>query len=280
MREAFLRAGVGCRKVRFLTREEAAEAILGLVEQGRDTDPSRPFNVWRCPRCRGWHIGHGWRRDVTVAELEVWHLWREELTHMTTDHAQLREAIKAMPSDRRVVIIGGKSGAYAPWVSRLAHQVESTESGGRWEATFTLPSWTGVVLLTKFISIALSREIVRQAKAAGLPVFGVYNSPGAINRALAFAFDKGPASVEEDSPEEESEMATKTANPAQAFDPITQQPAPDETEVRRVFEEAAAALDLARDTALAALRGARQAVDDAAKLRRLAALLKEVGVGE
>lgn len=272
LREALVGARVACRKHRFDTRADAERVRDSYVGSRRDRDPARPFNVWRCPRCNGWHLGHGRLRDVSRDELAAF--FGEE-ADVTTDLGQLRAAVAA--TEGAVVVVGGKSGMYARWVHahpRVVH-VESTETGGRLDSEWRVPTHAGLLVLSKFASAQLLRRARQQAKAASLPTFGIFNSPGAVNRALGAALGVEPGEEEEAA----VAMTTSVHEPAAPAEP-PRPPAADDAEeaVLRVFDEAQAALDLARETALRQLRAAREASEDAAKLRALRDALRVAGV--
>lgn len=210
---------------------------------------------------------------------------------------------KIVEGGKRILVIGGASGAYGQTMQRdqrVIHLV-STETGGRRDHTFTLPTKVGVVLVTRFAAASLTRDAQAQAKAAGIPAIGLFKSYGAVTRILqqalgwtdtsepaaptlrTTALAEGLAGVRVphvdptptiDRPFPAPVQAAPVAAPAEEPAPLSAEET--ERELIRVFDEAQSALSLARETALTVYRDAVSARKDSESLRQLKALLKAI----
>jgi hypothetical protein len=316
MRHALVSAGVGCRKVRHDSRYDAEMEIERMVKRGRDTDPSRPLHAWHCDECDGWHVGH--RRDLVFdapealtglkargstrpagfkssmaavvdagkyqpePRTEYWTKGKEIEMKVITDHSGLRDEVSTLPAGRLVYVVGGPSGFYDQRLYKMPERVaflQSTETKASDAGGFSLPSRAAVVILTKFVSVGLGREVAKQCEARGIPLYGVFKSPGAVNRALAFLWEK-PTPAEppvEQAPAPvqavEIPMPTPTTAPSDDSLPVSGDTI-GEDDLSRVFGDLEAAVALARDAALAAVRAAVRLRREADAMKQLKALLK------
>lgn len=61
LRHALVAAGVACRKCGYATLADAKKHRDWLVMRNTmsgNTDKNRNLNIYRCPRCRLFHLGH------------------------------------------------------------------------------------------------------------------------------------------------------------------------------------------------------------------------------
>lgn len=269
---------LACRdKLSHPTFADADQHARTILRNGLDTDPSRPLRPYQCPRCLRWHIGHG--ADAHGSRLRVLNLGGQ----MTIDQTKLEQevaAVFARDPKSTVLVVGGPAGFFDIKLERHARVVHhpSVESKAT-DAAWTLPAHAGIVLLTKFVSRDLGREVVGACHRAAVPVFGVFNSPGAVNRALKFLTTAPPAATL-------AEVFAREDRPADDPPPGLPASAPTVTasvaEIEKAFEEIETMLALAKDVAVAAVRDAaearrsvNQAQAETAVLRQLRALLRE-----
>ncbi len=99
---------------------------------------------------------------------------------------------RALERGKRILIAGGAAGSLGPrfqQVQREGHLVHlvSTERHGD-DATWTMKPDVGVVLASRYLSVALTRAIEAEGKRLSVPVYGLYTSFGTIQRTLTKAF--------------------------------------------------------------------------------------------
>jgi hypothetical protein len=249
--------------------------------------------------------------SAVVADYGKYRYRREEGDGEMTDEQKLlaeQELAAVLKRGGTVLIAGGPGGAYNPALyrdKRLEFLV-STEAERR-QLKFALPAHVSAVIVSKFLTFDLQRLIMQQARERNIPVFGVLNSFGAVNRLLFGALNRlqepqeapvetigkvakgvagrrtmtvvapaAPPTPAESSAEESTMPATPqpvTTPPLSttALPPSAPRPALDSraTDVIAAFAEVEAALSLLRDAVLAVAAESESNKKDAQKLRAL-----------
>lgn len=227
-----------------------------------------------------------------------------------------------MKGGRLLIVGGpaGFYGPTAQRDQRVVHFV-SEESKSSRDAHFTIPAKVGAVILTRFLAHRLSDAVIAACKDRQVPCYGVFRSPGSVTRLLASVLDwkhyegahgkeEMPAKLgdiarivtvdpDDQAFHDEEEQMGKVTSISAAPAPTRALPAavvasstapevevvvtdPTEREILNIFRDARAALALAEELTLSALRKAREnekradANNEAAQ--RLAAL-RELLVG-
>jgi hypothetical protein len=135
------------------------------------------------------HRPAGYRSNAgAVADIGKYFADEEVWMHMEQD-ALTTAVAEARAAGRKVVIVGGPGGRFADWIHRHKEidHVESTEARPS-DSTFTLSARTGVVVLTRYVSMTLHHAVMADCERRALPLFGVYNTYNAVNKALDAAF--------------------------------------------------------------------------------------------
>lgn len=184
---------------------------------------------------------------------------------------------------QRIMIVGGPSGFFGPTIQNepgIVHHVSTERSNN--EMSFTLPHRVGAVIVTRFLSHRLSAAVVDACKERGVPVFGIFRAPGPVVSILRQVFgwkhpDKGhdtmSATLGDIAPQlaeirggHDDEEVTEMPQPVQsvAAPPlrVVTVPTPvideSEAEIVRLFQDVKAAVALAEETAINAMRKARE----------------------
>jgi len=171
---------------------------------------------------------------------------------------ELRQHLAA---GQRVMIVGGPSGSYEiDHDDRFVHYA-STETTERTAARFSIPHKVGALLLTKNVGLNLQRIAIDKAREAGVDTYGPMTSVGAVNRVIREVHSQeraGRPEVVSSGPPVRivlpPDIVSATVAAAVVAPDVASTLTNDELAVVKVFEEAEAALSLAKETALTVLR--------------------------
>ena len=185
---------------------------------------------------------------------------RDELATMETTAAELAGIIG---TGRRVMIVGNPAGSFIgiDRDDRFCHYA-SSETTERTASRFSIPPNVGALVLTKATGINLLHRAMELARERELPVVGPVTSQGAVNRLVARIKETmTPKAVPPPPAITPRQVISQAVTPPAEDLEVDAPPPPsnDELAVIQVFEQAEAALSLARETCLTMLREAAAA---------------------
>lgn len=208
--------------------------------------------------------------------------------HSSDGYARARAAVQeAFANGYAILIVGGPPGSFGEKIERRKDITfwPSYERNAHDKVQREIPLGIAVVLVTRLVSMDLSRNVVRAAQARGVPCFTQVHGRSAMIRIVQ---NEPQEQEQEEQPMPTTpqkplsappRLVTSTPQPVAAPTPAPPRQAGaaqrDAEQLRKLGEEAKAAIDLLVEASVAALARAETDRADAATLHQLRELLKK-----